>query len=179
MVHLRWDPKEVRRVGECVKALLVSGIYPPDIGGPASYVPRLATRLSELGFEVHIISLTDGPYEILKEDFAVVHLIPRNSRKILRIFRVIHQLILWGKSSNFLFANGLYEEVAIASFLLRKKFVFKIVGDPIWERYQNSGMDIETQDFLKFNLPGDAFISFILIKETRSSSKSFFKLSFY
>ena len=78
-------------MGECVKALLVSGIYPPDIGGPASYVPRLATRLSELGFEVHIISLTDGPHKLLKEDFAVVHLIPRNSRKILRILRAFYK----------------------------------------------------------------------------------------
>lgn len=136
-----------------MKALLVSGIYPPDIGGPASYVPRLATRLSELGFEVHIISLTDGPHEILKEDFAVVHLIPRNSRKILRILRVIHQLFLHGKSSKFLFANGLYEEVAVASILLRKKFVFKIVGDPIWERYQNSRLNNEVQNFSNFSLP--------------------------
>ena len=170
MVHLKGNPKEAGRVGECVKALLVSGIYPPDIGGPASYIPRLATRLSELGFEVHIISLTDGPNEILKEDFAAVHLIPRNSHKILRIFRVIHQLILWGKSSNFLFANGLYEEVAIASFLLRKKFVFKIVGDPIWERYQNSGMDIEIQDFLNFNLPKKFLIQGKIFKWSISRS---------
>jgi len=153
-----------------VKALLVSGIYPPDIGGPASYVPRLAARLSELGFEVHIISLTDGPREILKEDFAVVHLIPRNSRKILRILRVVYQLILQGKSSNFLFANGLYEEVAIASFLLRKKFVFKIVGDPIWERYQNSGMNIGIQNFLNFTLPKKFLIQGKIFKWSISRS---------
>ena len=37
-----------------MKIILATGIYPPEIGGPATYVERLAKRLSERGARVVI-----------------------------------------------------------------------------------------------------------------------------
>ena len=43
-----------------MKALLITGIYKPDIGGPATYIPKLASRLTELDIEVEVITLKNS-----------------------------------------------------------------------------------------------------------------------
>ena len=35
-----------------MKILITVGIYPPDIGGPASFVPKIANLLSQNNYEV-------------------------------------------------------------------------------------------------------------------------------
>jgi glycosyltransferase involved in cell wall biosynthesis len=138
-----------------MKALLVSGIYPPDIGGPASYIPKLASQLAQRGFNVHVISFTDGKRFVQTKDLTKVHLIPRNIPKFIRIPLTVITIFFHGMNADFRFANGLYEEVGIVSFVSRKKFVFKIVGDPIWERFQNlnSTRNDHTDSFKNFNTP--------------------------
>ena len=118
--------------------VLVSGIYFPDIGGPATYIPRLATQLIQNGHEVCTLSLTDRkreprPVEIWKRVF-----IRRNLPKPLRMFLVIRKLVKLSGSSEGMYANGLHEEVGIATLFGSRALVAKIVGDPIWERYRNS-----------------------------------------
>jgi glycosyltransferase involved in cell wall biosynthesis len=138
-----------------MKALLVSGIYPPDIGGPASYIPKLAIELTNRGFHVHIISLTDGKRNNLTEDFGKIHLIPRKLNKVVRIPLTVLLVIFHGINADFRLANGLHDEVGLATFIMRKKFIFKIVGDPIWERFQNSSKSKNdlTTSFINFEIP--------------------------
>ena len=42
-----------------MKILITVGIYPPDIGGPASFVPRIAKLLEENECDVTVICLSD------------------------------------------------------------------------------------------------------------------------
>ena len=42
-----------------MKLLIVTGIFPPDRGGPASYVPRIAAALAARGHRVRVICLSD------------------------------------------------------------------------------------------------------------------------
>ncbi len=62
-----------------MKILIVTGIFPPDIGGPASYVPSIAEALKERGHSLQIITLSDS---VCQHDdiysFPVVR-IPRSS----------------------------------------------------------------------------------------------------
>ena len=44
-----------------MRVLLVSGIFPPDIGGPATHVADLRRELLERGHEVELIAPTDEP----------------------------------------------------------------------------------------------------------------------
>ena len=39
-----------------MKIVLATGIYPPDIGGPATYVRNLAERLTAMGGQVTVIA---------------------------------------------------------------------------------------------------------------------------
>src|SRR5882724_12989439 len=42
-----------------MKILIVTGIFPPDPGGPASYVPRIAKALGQRGHSVEVVCLSD------------------------------------------------------------------------------------------------------------------------
>lgn len=115
---------------------LVSGIYPPDIGGPATYIPGLAQFLKESNENVRVVSLTDGTSRRIKHPWET-YLVSRSFGRISRFIVVIFTLMKL--KSDVYFVNGMHEEVAIANTIRRKQVVAKIVGDPVWERARNNG----------------------------------------
>jgi glycosyltransferase involved in cell wall biosynthesis len=117
--------------------LLVSGIYFPDIGGPATYIPRLANSLVRKGFEVSVVSLTDDlTFRRPDEEWRRIF-IPRKINRIKRTLVVAKKIRQEARNSEFIFANGLFLETAIALVGLKPKSTAKIVGDPVWERMNN------------------------------------------
>ena len=119
-----------------MSTLLVSGIYPPQIGGPATYIPQLAARLASKGKRVTVLTLLNSPdSEEILPIWKVVKL--RNSFKPLRAVNLILKIISFLKSHDQVFANGLLEETGIALFLTKRTGIAKIVGDPVWERAIN------------------------------------------
>ncbi len=120
------------------KILVVTGIYPPDIGGPATYIPQFCAQLHNLGYRVQLISLTDKLNGKRIDEPWDRTFVSRALWKPLRIFKTVLVLFRHSLGSAAIFTNGLYEEVAIISLLHKKKrIVAKIVGDPVWERYKN------------------------------------------
>ena len=45
--------------------LITVGIFPPDIGGPASFVPKIAKYLINKGHNVKIICLSDKELSLI------------------------------------------------------------------------------------------------------------------
>ncbi|HEX8279958.1 MAG TPA: hypothetical protein VF551_01165, partial [Chthoniobacterales bacterium] len=43
-----------------MRILIVTGIFPPDRGGPASYVPKIAAALEARGHELEVVCLSDS-----------------------------------------------------------------------------------------------------------------------
>ena len=122
-----------------MRLLLITGIFPPDIGGPATYVPQLAGGLAARGHQITVLTLServdhdDGHYP-----FTVVRL-PRHLSKPRRWLRTIHQIIRLGRQADLLLVNGLYLEAGLANQWLRKPLVQKVVGDVAWEQATNRG----------------------------------------
>jgi glycosyltransferase involved in cell wall biosynthesis len=57
------------------------------------------------------------------------------------------------KESEVALVNGLYYEHYLANLFLKSKYVYKIVGDPVWEKYRNSrDRDISIEDFQRKKL---------------------------
>ena len=137
-----------------MKALLVSGIYPPDIGGPATYVPKFAQHLRNQDIEVEVLTLADCKFPDNQDAWKVT----RINRKIWLPFRFILTVLIGIKSlksCDSVFVNGLHEEMGIALKFVRRPSVAKIVGDPVWERAINSGktkLSIEEFNRSKLNL---------------------------
>ena len=131
--------------------LITVGIFPPDIGGPASFVPKIAKYLINKGHNVKIICLSDKENINYKDDINVIR-INRNSPIIFRWLKTIVNIYSNSKKSDLIFVNGLGTETTIANLLRRKKVIRKIVGDPVWERvYNKNSIDESFDDFQENN----------------------------
>ena len=129
-----------------MKILITVGIYPPDIGGPASFVPKIANKLVENGFEVVVVCLTNKK-EIDNENYLVKRIL-RKQNLIIRWIKTVLVIVINGRKSDVIFVNGLPMESYIANLILRKKLIRKIVGDWAWERGRNKGITEDSfEDF--------------------------------
>ena len=123
-----------------MKILLTTGIYPPDIGGPATFIPEIASTLVEMGHQVTILTLTNDSDRVENSPF-ITHFISRNRLRIHRQIKTVFFLVKYLKNVDLIFANGLHEEVGTALKVLKSfdgTSVAKIVGDPVWERAVNA-----------------------------------------
>ena len=132
-----------------MKILITVGIFPPDIGGPASFVPKIANQLTKSGNEVTVICLTEK-HQLDRENFKIVRIL-RKQNLVMRWFKTIFQIIKHGLKSDLIFVNGLPMESYLANLLIRKKLYRKIVGDWAWERGMNRKLINESFDDFQKN----------------------------
>ena len=143
------------------------GIFPPDIGGPATFVPKIAKYFQdELNYEIEILTLSDNKNSNINDDFSVKR-IDRNLPIIYRWLKTIFTIYKLGKNKDLIFVNGLGTEVTIANIFLKKKIIRKIVGDPVWERAYSKAKISESFD--EFQVKNYGF-SISLQKKVRSFS---------
>jgi glycosyltransferase involved in cell wall biosynthesis len=122
-----------------MRILIITGIFPPDIGGPATYVPAIGTELVKRGHEITVVTLSDSvDHDDRLYPFRVVRL-TRRQFKPIRFLLTTLTLLRWGNHSEVLLVNGLYLEAIIANIFLRRPLVQKVVGDWAWERATNKG----------------------------------------
>jgi len=132
-----------------LKILITVGIYPPDIGGPASFVPKIANLLSQNNYEVTVICLSDSKLQD-NETYKVKRIL-RNQNLLIRWLKTIILIMLNGRNAEYIFVNGLPMESYVANIFLRKKLVRKIVGDWAWERGRNKGLIEDSFDEFQLN----------------------------
>ena len=122
-----------------MKILIATGIYPPEIGGPAGYVKGLATALVTDGHEVKIVTYGDSPEQ--SEIYQIAN-IKRGKSVLVRYFKYAYKVWRHGRDVDVIYAQGPMSEgfpATIANLFLRKPLVMKIVGDYAWEQYQQLG----------------------------------------
>lgn len=150
-----------------MRVLVTVGIFPPDIGGPATFVPKIAKYFQdELNYEIEILTLSDNKNSNINDDFSVKR-IDRNLPIIYRWLKTIFTIYKLGKNKDLIFVNGLGTETTIANIFLNKKIIRKIVGDPVWERAYSKAKISESFD--EFQVKNYGF-SISLQKKVRSFS---------
>jgi glycosyltransferase involved in cell wall biosynthesis len=157
-----------------MKVLLITGIFPPDIGGPANFIPKLASKLTHDQLDVVVFTL--GEKFVIEEiDGYKVLRIPRKLPRLVRSLISILIIFYLGKKATYVLANGLHEEAGIGLRLAKNiNAVAKIVGDPVWERARNNSktnLNIE-----EFNLLSLGFSHLLERKLLVSSLKQFSKV---
>ena len=129
-----------------MRVLVTVGIFPPDIGGPATFVPKIAKYFQdELNYEIEILTLSDNKKSNINADFSMQR-IDRNLPIIYRWLKTIFTIYKLGKNKDLIFVNGLGTETTIANIFLKKKIIRKIVGDPVWERAYSKAKISESFD---------------------------------
>jgi len=127
-----------------IRIIIASGIYPPDIGGPAIYSQLIAREFTKRGIEVSLICYSDKKQKD-NEEFKITRILRNN--KLVRYFLYFFNLLKLSKNCDAIYAQGPLSAGLPAmwvSRILRKKFVIKIVGDYAWEQYANSAMRISS-----------------------------------
>ena len=122
------------RSGPRHRVSIITGIFPPDIGGPATSVPTLAAALQERGHPVTVITLADRPAARADDPCRVIR-IKRSTPLPYRIPAVVKAAA--ESRADVVFANGLHLESALLPW---PPVVQKIVGDWAWERSTNGGI---------------------------------------
>jgi len=149
-----------------MKIIFATGIFPPDIGGPATYVEKLANELVQRRFEVSVITFSDNKIEE-KHDFPVIR-VSRKYPKAIRYFIYFLKLLKLAKNKDVIYSQNQTSAgfpSVLVSKILKKRLILKVVGDAAWESYANrvNGFDnIEIFQRKKY----DFFTE--LIRETRS-----------
>jgi glycosyltransferase involved in cell wall biosynthesis len=114
-----------------MRVLVVSGIWPPDIGGPASHAPDVARFLFEGGHDVRVIVTADSPP--LPEPYTV-DWIPRSRPKGISHGIASVRIARAARHADVVYATGMFTRTAIACAAARRPFVLKLTGDPAFER---------------------------------------------
>lgn len=105
------------------RAIVATGLFPPEIGGPATYSKLLTGALPRRGVLPRVVP------------FRAVRHLPKLVRHVSYFCKVASA----SRGSDVIFAQdpvsvGL--PAFLAAWILRKKFILKIVGDYAWEQMQ-------------------------------------------
>ncbi|MCL4371207.1 MAG: glycosyltransferase family 4 protein [Chloroflexi bacterium] len=112
--------------------LLVSNLFPPDIGGPATYVSRLSHDLHRRGHSVQLVVCAEDPAAGGKYPFPVRR-VSRQTFMPLRMLIVLLWVIWHARRADVVYVNGLELPGVLGSRLMRKPAALKVVGDFAWE----------------------------------------------
>jgi glycosyltransferase involved in cell wall biosynthesis len=117
-----------------VNVLVVTGIWPPDPGGPASHAPALAEFLRGRGHGVEVVT-TAGSAPSARE--YRVHWVSRASpARHLRAALLVRSR---GVQADVVYATSMVRRAALGAALARRPLVVKLVSDEVFERARRSG----------------------------------------
>ena len=120
-----------------MKVLVVSGIWPPDVGGPASHAPEVAAFLRGRGHEVEaVITADDAP---APEEYPV-RFISRSLPPGARHAATVRMLASRARRVDVVYTTGMLGRSSLGSLLARTPFVTKLTADPAYERARRWGL---------------------------------------
>ena len=119
-----------------MRVVLVSGIWPPDVGGPSSHAPALAAALLEAGHEVEVVTTADVAPESRPYP---VRWVARSRPAPLRHLAVVREVASAARDADRVYATTMVRRAALGAALARRPLVVKLVADEAFERERRSG----------------------------------------
>ena len=116
--------------------LLLPGIWPPDVGGPATHGPDFARFLVAAGHSVRVVTMADGPPTELP---CPVDTVSRRYPFPIRYSMLAARGAERGRRADVIYASATYAAAAAAATAARRPLVAKLVSDPAYERAYRYG----------------------------------------
>ena len=134
-----------------LKIVLATGIYPPDLGGPATYVHALAKELHERGHAVTVVTygMEGSRAKDQGSNAIVVVVVSRSGGPLLRWLRYARALRRHAADADVIEAfSSISAGVPLLFARLSKpKRVLRLGGDFFWERYTDHGGMLGLRDW--------------------------------
>jgi glycosyltransferase involved in cell wall biosynthesis len=121
-----------------LRVLIVVGIWPPEVGGPASHAPELGRFLLARGHEVRAVTGAgpDGP-----EPTGVPVITWRRDRPpLVRMATGALTVATAARWPDVVYSSGVYYKSSLAAALNRVPLVLKLSTDPAFERCRSLGL---------------------------------------
>jgi glycosyltransferase involved in cell wall biosynthesis len=134
--------------------LIVTGIYPPDSGGPSKFTSAFAEWTSKKGAEVVVQTYSDSKISEQISGGVEVSRIQRSQSLLNRYVKMIRAIGAKVSPETKVLAAGAFLETYISSLVYRFSYVVKVPGDIVWERARNNkvtNLNIEEFQNLKLN----------------------------
>jgi glycosyltransferase involved in cell wall biosynthesis len=120
-----------------VRILVVSGIWPPDVGGPASHAPDLAAYLRERGHAVEVVTTASAPPAPRPYP---VRWISRSLPKGVIHLRTGVEIARRARTADVVYTTGMFGRSFAGSTAARRPYVVKLTADPAFERARRRGV---------------------------------------
>ena len=135
-----------------MKILVSTPIFPPEIGGPATYTVEVARRLQERGHKIRIVAFTDKKPQMSDLEVIPIRVHYRVFGTLIRQPRLFLALLSAVKGIDLIYLQDPVV-VGVASLMVGKftgkPLVLKFVGDSVWEKeYSLRRIDKNLDDFL-------------------------------
>ncbi len=135
-----------------MRVLVVSGIWPPDVGGPASHAPDVATFLLDAGHVVEVVTTASAPPAPAPYP---LYWIPRTIPKGAIHVRTGLEVARRARAADVVYTTGMFGRSAAGAALARRPYVVKLTADPAFERARRRGLvDGDVDEFQRVG--GDA-----------------------
>ena len=120
-----------------MRVAFLTGIWPPDVGGPATHGPDFARFLADRGHAVEVVTMADSD----PVDRPVpLHAVPRGRPFVIRYPEVAVAGARLARRSDVVYATATYAAAATAAAVARRPLVAKLVSDPAYERARRYGL---------------------------------------
>jgi glycosyltransferase involved in cell wall biosynthesis len=120
-----------------VNVLVVSGIWPPDVGGPASHAPEVARFLHGRGHRVEVVTTAAAAPEPRPYP---VHWVPRSLARGVRHARGAELIRSRARRADVVYTTGMFGRSSAGSLAARRPYVVKLTADPAFERSRRTGL---------------------------------------
>ena len=120
-----------------MRVAFLTGIWPPDVGGPATHGPDFAAFLRDRGHDVEVVTMADADPT---ERPVPVHAIARGRPFVVRYPAVALEGARLARRADVVYATATYAASAVASEVGRAPLVAKLVSDPAYERARRYGV---------------------------------------
>jgi glycosyltransferase involved in cell wall biosynthesis len=118
-----------------MKIIFLTGIWPPDVGGPATHGPDFAAFLRDRGHSVRVVTMGDAEPT---ERPVPVDWVTRERPFVVRYPLVAAKGFRLARHADVVYATATYAAAAAAS--MGKPLVVKLVSDPAFERAWRYGL---------------------------------------
>jgi glycosyltransferase involved in cell wall biosynthesis len=128
-----------------MRVLVVSGIWPPDVGGPASHAPDVARFLTGRGYAVEVVTTADSapaaePYP--------VRWVSRRLPKGAIHLRTAALVRARARRADVVYTTGMFGRSSSGALAARRPYVVKLTADPAFERSRRRGVVVgDVEDF--------------------------------
>ena len=116
-----------------MNVLIVSGIWPPDPGGPASHAPALAEFLRGRGHSIEVVTTADAEPE--PREYRVTW-VSRGLPPGIRHAAAVRQIARRGRGNDVVYSTSMVRRSALGAAVARRPLVVKLVSDEVFERQQ-------------------------------------------